>query len=924
MSLREKIGQMLMVPFFGSFASAESPDYKSLLHQVADNHVGGLILATAPGPYGIERSRVYPTMILANELQRSSKIPLLIGADFESGTAMRIEEGTRFPSAMAIAATDNPDDARMAGACIAREARAAGIHWIFAPVADINENPDNPIINVRSFGEDPRRVAACVAGFVRGAEEYGVLATAKHFPGHGDVSVDTHLALASVLGSRAKLEQHELAPFRAAIAAGARAIMPGHLAVPALESDATLPATLSRSILTGVLRKELKFRGLIITDALDMGAVMSLHPPGEIAVRAVDAGADVLLMPPVPDAAVEGLLRAVQSGRTPEERIDSSVRRILQAKERLHLHRNRLVNVARIAATFGLSEFQRTAEDIATRGVTLLRDTPNLLPLDATRPMRLLLVVLSADPDPCPGRWIEQVLREHADSVEVLRADTRFIPVSMMKLPPPDSYDAAIAALFVRVADRKGTVGFPMDQREIVNQLLAAGRPVAIASFGSPYLIAQFPAARTWLAQFSTGPCSQRTAAGALFGQNAISGKIPVTVPEVARRGDGLPRPPAPMTLEPADSSMAARLKPVHHLLDRAVAEGAFPGGVLAVGWQGRIATHAFGTLTRAPRAPRVSPETIYDVASLTKPIVTAAAAMMLAEQKLLDFDAPLYHYLPGFVSTAQSGAHPEWRTRVTVRMLLLHTSGLPAHREFFKALSGNEPLISHAMAEPLIRKPGSQTKYSDLGFILLGHMVETLTGKTLGAFAQERIFSPLGMHSSFFRPPQSLRARIAPTELDASFRRRLIRGEVHDENAWALGGVAGHAGLFSTAVDIAVFAQMLLNGGIYGHRRLLARSTVAEFTAHRSTGGSARTLGWDVPTAPSSSGRYFSPRSFGHTGFTGTSLWVDPDRKLFVVLLTNRVNPARSNEMIRQVRPAVHDAIFESLGLSEDHPPAS
>jgi beta-N-acetylhexosaminidase len=918
MSLREKLGQMLMVPFFGGFASAESAECREVIRQVEENRAGGLILATARGPLGIRRSQVYPTAEIANELQRRAKIPLLIGADFESGARMRLEEGTAFPSAMAIAATGDLKCAYAAGKFTALEARAAGVHWIFAPDADINNNPDNPIINVRSFGESAHEVARYVEEFIRGVEENGALATAKHFPGHGNVSVDSHLALASVPGCRKELEENELVPFRAAIRAGVSSIMPGHLAVPALESDPNIPATVSYKILTDLLRREMNFRGLIVTDAMEMGGVTTLFPPGEAAVRAVEAGADVLLMPPVPDAAIAALEAAVETGRVSAGRIDESVRRILAAKARLELDRARLVDIAKLNETFGRPEFEAQAQEMADWGVTLLRDSGRLLPLDATRPLRVLLVALSADPDACPGETIEPEIRARVDSLAVLRADTRFTNVSTLKLPRPETYDVAIAALFVRVADRKGNVGFPEDQRAFVNQLLATCKPVAIASFGSPYLIERFPNAKTWLAAFSTNGVSQRAVVRALFGQTAITGTIPVTVPGAIRRGDGLRIPASPMTLEAASRTDAAALKPAYMVLDRAVVDGAFPGGVLAVGLNNRLAVHPFGAMTLGAKAQRVAADTIYDVASLAKPIVTTTAAMMLFEEGRLDLDAAVARYLPEFAAASAGDPDASWRARVTVRMLLLHDSGLPAHREFFKGAKGPEAVLARVMVEPLVREPGTQIEYSDLGFILLGEIIGRLTGESLDEFARKNIFAPLGMSSSMFNPPQSLRARIAPTQNDTAYRKRLLQGEVDDENAWAMGGVAGHAGLFSTAGDIAIFAQMLLNGGIYAHRRLLARATIERFTKRHDMGDSAYALGWDVPTEPSSSGVHFSRASYGHLGWTGTSLWIDPERKAFVILLTNRVHLTRSNEKIKQVRPALHDAVFEALGLAE------
>jgi beta-N-acetylhexosaminidase len=917
MTLREKLGQMLMVPYFGVFEPADSSDYKEILHEVEENHVGGLIIVTDRGPLGLERSQVYPTAVITNELQRRARVPLLVGADFESGAGMRLDEGTSFPSAMAIAATGNPKLAYTVGKYTALEARAAGVQWIFAPDADVNSNPDNPIINVRSFGEDPDGVAKYVREFVRGVEENGALATAKHFPGHGDVSVDSHLALAIVPGNRQELETTELVPFRAAIAAGVSSVMPGHLSVPALEPDPKIPTTVSHEILTGILRDEMKFRGLIITDALEMGGITSLYTPGEAAVRSVEAGADVLLMSPEPDAALAALEQAVRSGRISEKRIDDSVRRILAAKAKVGLDRNRFVDVSRINERFALQEYQDEAQRIADRGVTLLRDTAHILPLDATRPLRVLLVALSADPDANPGETVEPEIRPRVDSLTVLRADTQYAPTGHLKLPPPSTYDVAVAALFVRVADRKGDIGLPEDQRALVDQLVASGKPSIIASFGSPYLIERFPNAKTWVAEFSSNDVSQRAVGRALFGQTAISGKFPVTVPGIAPRGAGLQVAESPMMLQPAPQAMADRLQPAYALLDRGVADGAFPGGVLAVGWNNQLAIHPFGQLENEGEAYDVNEDSMYDVASLTKPIVTTTAAMLLVQQKRLDLDLPVQQYLPEFAAAARSDPNPDWRSRATVRMLLLHDSGLPDHRDFFKDAKGHDGILARVFGEPLVCEPGTHIKYSDLDFILLGEIVERLTGQSLDAFAKESIFSTLGMDRSMFNPPRRLRQDIAPTERDTTYRQRLIWGEVHDENAWAMGGVAGHAGLFSTAPDIAAFAQMILNGGIYGHDRLLSRAIIQQFTKRIVVGDSAGALGWDVPTQPSSSGRYFSETSFGHLGFPGTSLWIDPERQLFVILLTNRIHPTRANNKIRQVRPALHDAVVEALGLT-------
>ncbi|HEV2617237.1 MAG TPA: glycoside hydrolase family 3 N-terminal domain-containing protein [Candidatus Acidoferrales bacterium] len=917
MTLEEKLGQLVMVYYWGRFTSTESPDYEELLREVKEKHIGGIILEAQRTPTGVERSQVYPSAVLANQLQRAAKIPLLVAADFETGTSMRLADGTAFPSAMAVAATGDPHDAYTMGKITAIEARAAGLNWIFAPVSDVNDNPDNPIINTRSFGEDPQRVAEFVTQFIDGVQDNGALATAKHFPGHGDVSVDSHVSVPVVPGDVAELNRVELVPFRAAIAAGVGAVMSGHLVVPALEPDTNVPATLSHRVLTDLLRNKLGFKGIEVTDALDMGGVTTIDSPPNVAVRAVNAGIDVLLIPPDPDAAIDAMEEAVKSGELPMTTVDEAVRRILRGKSQLGLERDRLVDLNKINSVFGSPKFKTASQDIADRGITLIRDEQKILPLDATEPLHVLLVAISGDPDPYPGSVIENELRARADSVQVVRVDTNFVKANTVQLPPPDSYDVAIAAVFVRVADRKGTVGLPEDEAALLNQVIATGKPTIVASLGSPYLVSRFPNAKTWIAAFATQDVVQRAMVRAIFGQIAIGGRLPVSVPGVAKLGYGMRVAANPMKLLTAPDALNAKLKPAFELLDRAVKDHAFPGGVLAVGWHGQLVEHAFGRLTYEAKSPKVRDSTIYDVASLTKPIVTTSAIMTLVAEGRVDLDAPVSRYLPEWLNGAKAGQQADWRKSVTVSDLLMHTSGLPAHREFYKDTKGQEAILKRANAEPLVAEPGTKIEYSDLGFMLLGEIVERLTGETLEQFARENIFAPLGMSHSYFNPPRALRAQIAPTENDAAFRKRQLQGEVDDGNAFAMGGVAGHAGLFTTAQDVSAFAQMMLNGGMYAQKRIFTRAIIDEFTARATVGDSARALGWDVPTENSSSGHYMSRRAYGHNGFTGTSIWIDPDKGLFVILLTNRVYPSAANDKIRQVRPALHDAIIEALGLS-------
>src|SRR5467141_4029335 len=549
MSVDEKIGQLLFATYHGSLTATDTAAYRQITHDVTDLHVGGFINITQGSPLGIVKSQAYPTAL---------------------------------------------------------EARAVGVHWIYAPDADVNNNPGNPIINTRSFGEDPARVAEFVSEFVRGVRENGGLATAKHFPGHGDTVADSHIDLPVIRADRARLDQLELVPFRAAIAMQVDSIMTGHLNVPALEPDPNTPATLSHSILTDLLRNQLGYQGLIVTDALDMGGITVRYAPGEAAVRAVVAGADALLMPPVPDAAFEALQGAVKSGRISKERLDASVRRILQAKARLGLNTSRLDDVNAINQKFGSAAWQKEAQDISDRGVTLLRDTPHRLPLDGTKPSRALLLTFYADPEPYPGEDLERELRSRFDSVTTLRADTRFVNASSLKLPPPESYDVAILALFVRVSDRKGNVDVPAEQAALAEQIYKTGKPVITVGFGSPYLIERFPQAETWLAAFGISDVAQISVARALFGEIPVRGKLPVTIPGVnLKAGFGMELPANPMKLQPMDARGEAQLKPAYDVIEKAVADKAFPGATLAVGYRGKVSVRTFGKLSYDAKSAR-------------------------------------------------------------------------------------------------------------------------------------------------------------------------------------------------------------------------------------------------------------------------------------------------------------------------------
>jgi CubicO group peptidase (beta-lactamase class C family)/beta-glucosidase-like glycosyl hydrolase len=766
------------------------------------------------------------------------------------------------------------------------------------------------VINVRSYGEDPALVARLTAAFVAGARAGGLMTTAKHFPGHGDTAEDSHLSLPTLGADRQRIEAVELLPFREAVEAGVDAVMLGHIAVPALDPSGT-PATLSAPMSADLLRRELGFGGLVVTDAMEMAGARGAWS-GEAVVRAVQAGADFILLPRDPEVALRALVRGVRENQLTSDRIDVSVLRILQTKERLGLHKNRLVDPAAVSRSVGRPEDVERALEVARRSITVVRNEGQVLPLHAEDPLRILHLVLSSDARNDAIQGIpEEELEDRRVVVRTLGLGPEVSDETAARIvAQAPEFTHVVASCFVRVAGAKGTADMSESHARLLQGLRATGRPLVVVSFGSPYLLRQFPDAPVYVCAYGSAESSQRAAVGALFGEYAVGGKLPVTLPGMYPYGHGLPIPKRDMTLRvapPEDAGFRAdAMAGVDSVMERAVAEKAFPGGVVAVGKDGALVhLRAFGRISYEADAPEARTDTIYDLASLTKVVATTTTAMILVDEGRLDLSRPVSAFLPRF-----RGAGKE---KVTVESLLTHSSGLDWWAPLYQDTKGKQAFVDKVQAMELQYPPGTKSLYSDLGLILLGEVLERVAGEPLDAFAEKRILAPLGMKDTRYRPGPDLLPRIAPTEKDP-WRGRVLRGEVHDENAFAMGGVAAQAGLFGTAGDLARFAQMLLNGGVLEHERIVAREVVERFTRRAGIPDSSRALGWDTFHSESSAGDRLSPRSFGHTGFTGTSLWIDPERKLFVILLTNRVHPSRENNAIRAVRRAVADAVVDGL----------
>ncbi|HUJ21446.1 MAG TPA: glycoside hydrolase family 3 N-terminal domain-containing protein [Bryobacteraceae bacterium] len=544
LSLHDKAAQLVMIPFTGYSLSSHTREYRKFVHLIRDVHVGGLILVNVAQGRLVQRAEPHEMAAFLNRMQRMSRLPLLVSGDFERGASMRVNGTTVFPHAMAFAAAGDPALTRYEGEVTARESRAMGVQWVFYPDADVNNNPDNPIINIRSFGENPQVVARNVEAFIEGAEadrRARVLTTAKHFPGHGDTATDTHLGLATVTADRQHLNDIELAPFRAAIAKGVDSIMTAHIAVPGIDSSG-LPATLSTAILSGLLREDLGFHGLIVTDAMDMGAIVKGFGPADASVKALEAGADVVLMPPDPELAVNAIIAAVRHGRISQKRLDQSVSRVLAAKIKVGLDRSRLVDLEGISDVVNSPEANERAQEVADRAVTLLRNEPVQVPLRA--PDKTCFLVLAEGHYSNEGLVFEKEIHKRSPNALVVTLDPSFPDAALDVAAQRVAFcDTTVVAAFANVAGGRGSVGLAAGFTKLLETLIASGKPVTLVALGDPYLLRGFPKVPAYLTTYSTVPPSETAAVKALYGEIPIRGRLPVTIPELAKYGDGMQLP---------------------------------------------------------------------------------------------------------------------------------------------------------------------------------------------------------------------------------------------------------------------------------------------------------------------------------------------------------------------------------------------
>lgn len=567
MSVEEKVGQLFMVWARAEFLNANSAEYLKLRDEIKKNRVGSFAMSVPYDPPFLYKTGPYEAADLLNRLQSEAKLPLLVAADFEVGLGNRINGATGFPAAMAFGATGNLDYAEAFGRITAQEARAIGVHWNFFPVADVNSNPDNPIINTRSFGGDPQQVGNFVAAYIRGAHSRGMLVTAKHFPGHGDTATDSHLGLAKVDGDLARLRSVELPPFRKAIAAGVDSIMVAHVTAPALDSSPNSVATISPAIVTGLLKKDLHFKGAVITDALDMAGLTRLYADdiGREAVDAFKAGNDMLLIPPDLDAAEKAMVDAVESGEIPQARLDESVLKILKLKASLGLDKARIVDLTKLDAAIGVPENVAEGQHMADDAVTLVRQNGTVLPLKkagtggpalpyqkmAEVSNHLAVIVFTDDVRLESGHMLERQIRAREPDVNVFYVDPRISgAVQPQVLAAVRTAEKIVVAVYASPTAGKmvkangavqNSVAMPGETADLMRAILHVAAPkTAVVAVGNPYLAKDFPEVQNYLCTFSAMPVSEISAVKALFGEIQLHGHLPITIPGIAQRGSGI------------------------------------------------------------------------------------------------------------------------------------------------------------------------------------------------------------------------------------------------------------------------------------------------------------------------------------------------------------------------------------------------
>lgn len=926
MSLDEQIAQFFMVAAY----SNKGPEHEQYIDQlISQYHIGGLIFMQG-GPYR--------QVELTNHYQSLAQIKLMIGMDAEWGLAMRLKDSTMaFPYQLTLGAIKDDNMIYLMGKEVARQCRRMGVHVNFAPVVDVNVNPANPVINFRSFGEDKLNVSLKGLAYMEGLQDGGVMACAKHFPGHGDTDSDSHLTLPVIRHSVARLKDIELYPFKILINNGVGSIMAAHLFIPALDDRPNRPTSLSRPVVTGLLKKEMGFQGLVFSDALNMKGVSQFYGPGAAALEAFIAGNDVLLFADDVPKGIELIKQGLADGQVDSLEFNQRLRKLLAAKYNAGLAHFEPISTDGLYDDLHHPKAQLLQQELYAQAVTVAADKDHYLPVKELDKPLAVISLGSAD---------RTVFQEYVSRY------ARVTEFNLAKDAAPEVYNGTMNMLtdyetvFISLHDMSqySSKGYGIDQQEInfINELSQKTRVVLVV-FGNPYSLKYFPDLEHVVVAYQENEVSQHVAAEVIFGAREATGTLPVSASDKYKYGTGVQTPSLgrlQYTLPEAVGVDSKYFRVVDSLANLAIADKATPGCEILVALKGKVIYYkGYGYHTYDSIEP-VQPDDIYDLASITKVGATTISLMHLYDEKKFMLNRRMSDYLPMLDSTdlkniinrdvlAHKAGLKPWipfyvPTMVdSVYKVCYKTSEdsmycLPVMDNLFMRSDYKDTIFHEILATTLNKK--KEYVYSDLGFILYKELIERVTGQQFARYTDSMFYAPLGMGSMGFNPLDRFPLkRIVPTEDDKVFRKGLVHGYVHDPAAAMLGGVSGHAGLFSDANDLAILMQMLLNEGTYAGKRYLERKTVELFTK-RNDDDSRRGLGFDKPepdpNKPGPTAEIASLKSFGHSGFTGTCVWADPDAQLIYVFLSNRVNPTADNHKLvtNNVRTDIHQAIYDAI----------
>ena len=936
LSQEERIAQLIMV---AAYSNRGEEHRQEILKQIREQKIGGLIFFQG-GPVR--------QINLMNEYQEASKVPLLGAMDAEWGIGMRLDSTMSFPFQMSLGAIQNDSLIYDMGVEVANQIKRIGLHLNFAPVVDVNNNAANPVINYRSFGENKVKVAEKGIAYMRGLQETGVLPTAKHFPGHGDTDTDSHYALPRITHSRARLDETELYPFREIIKAGIGGVMVAHLDIPALDSTG-IPSTLSKPIISGLLKDELGFQGLIVTDAMNMKGVTKDHSPGEVDKDAILAGNDLLEFTEDVPKAIEEIKKAISQGLITQKEIDARCRKLLALKQWVGLDAYKSIDSKNIDKDLNSSSAELLNRNLSEASLTVLRNQSDLLPLQHLDTLKIASISVGEDFN-----------NQFQKTLGLYSKITHFnIPYEASKAEL-DSLKNNISAFNLVIIGVHDDSKYPRNNMRISSEvqsflkLITKEKKSILTFFKNPYSLNDLDASESvssLILTYQDSKNSEDLAAQLIFGGVGANGKLPVSIGDKYKEGDGLNISGGirfKYTL-PEDANMNAELlnNKIDSLMQDALKQKAMPGGQILVARDQKVIFHkAYGFQTYSDTT-KVKLTDIYDIASITKITSALPALMKLKDEEKFSLEAGIDTYLPYFKNSNKTG--------VSMREILAHQAGFKSWIPYWKTTLRNNgtykwktikkdssarfpiKIAEHMwlfknyekeIFKQIKRSDLEKEKkylYSGLVFYLLPSVVEKLTNENFTTYLDNQFYDKLGSNTLTYNPNREFElSRIVPTENDYFFRKKPIHGKVHDEGAIMMNGVSGNAGLFSNANDLAKVMQMYLNKGSYGGDNFISKATLEEFTKYQfPDNGNRRGLGFDKPSLGerSSNGNTAvsaSDASFGHTGFTGTMVWMDPETKLLFVFLSNRVHPTRDNTMLYKlntrtnIQQVLYDAIIE------------